>query len=127
MPRIAANWLCCVYEFRYASYCHYSQCRRFSGAVGNAIGGIEAEKFHITSGEEKISRYQKSKSGVLCFCSVCGSSLFGERIGGEFIHVRYGILNGDPTTKPRAHIHVASKAGWYEICDDLPQFSEFSS
>lgn len=30
-----------------------------------------------------------------------------------------------PSTKPSMHIFVGSKAPWYEILDDLPQFDGF--
>jgi hypothetical protein len=33
-----------------------------------------------------------------------------------------GTLDDDPRVKPQFHVHVASKAPWYEITDGLPQF-----
>ena len=32
-------------------------------------------------------------------------------------------LDDEPTARPAMHINIESKAPWYEICDDLPQFS----
>ncbi len=34
-------------------------------------------------------------------------------------------LDEEPTSKPVMHINVESKAPWYEILDDLPQFPGF--
>jgi hypothetical protein len=41
------------------------------------------------------------------------------------VHVTLGTIEGDPGIRPRAHIFVGSKAVWFEITDDLPQFVEF--
>jgi hypothetical protein len=38
--------------------------------------------------------------------------------------VRSGTLDGDPGLRPSAHIHVASRSPWYEICDPLPRKPE---
>ena len=37
---------------------------------------------------------------------------------------RDGTLIDAPTIRPGAHIFVGSKATWFEITDDLPQFEE---
>src|SRR5262249_1450697 len=38
--------------------------------------------------------------------------------------VSMGGLDGDPSAHPTRHIYVGSKAPWYDITDDLPQFAE---
>jgi hypothetical protein len=35
-----------------------------------------------------------------------------------------GSLVDAPTIRPTQHIYVGSKAAWFEITDDLPQFDE---
>jgi hypothetical protein len=35
-----------------------------------------------------------------------------------------GALDDDPGVQPRLHVYVASKAPWFTITDDLPQFAE---
>jgi len=35
-----------------------------------------------------------------------------------------GVLDGDVKLKPDAHVFVANKADWIEICDNLPQFKK---
>jgi hypothetical protein len=32
-----------------------------------------------------------------------------------------GALDDDPGIRPKVHMHVASKAPWFTITDDLPQ------
>ena len=58
-------------------------------------------------------------------CGRCGSLLFSVVRDGAFAHVTLGTLEGDPGIRPRAHIFVASKAPWFTITDDLPQYMGF--
>jgi hypothetical protein len=37
-----------------------------------------------------------------------------------------GSLIDTPSIRPSAHIFVGSKAPWFEIVDDLPQFEEYA-
>jgi hypothetical protein len=43
------------------------------------------------------------------------------------VHVAVGSLVDAPTIRPTAHIFVGSKAPWFEITDDLPQFDEYAT
>ncbi|WP_350145366.1 GFA family protein [Haliea sp.] len=131
MAIISGSCVCGAVEFSvqdkfiYSGYCHCSMCRKSSGASGTAIGGIPKEHFSVTTGEEHVKRFSRSKESVSCFCTNCGSTLYGEKPATAMVHVRYGALNSSPTLLPQAHMHVSSKADWYEILDELPQFSEF--
>lgn len=57
-------------------------------------------------------------------CGMCGSLLFSVVRGGAFLHVAMGTLIDDPTIRPTHHIFVGSKAPWFTIADDLPQYEE---
>jgi hypothetical protein len=120
--------LCGAVEYRipdalaYAGYCHCSDCRRFSGSAFSAYGGVQATDFVLTKGYDCITRYAKSEHTVLAFCRSCGSSLYAEKPSRGMIHVRLGTLDEVPTLTPQAHSFVGSKAGWFDVCDDLPQF-----
>jgi hypothetical protein len=46
-----------------------------------------------------------------CHCSNCR-------------HVAMGTLIDDPAIRPTKHIFVGSKAPWFKITDDLPQYDE---
>jgi hypothetical protein len=43
------------------------------------------------------------------------------------VHVALGSLVDSPTIRPREHIFVGSKAPWFEITDNLPQFDEYAT
>jgi hypothetical protein len=38
------------------------------------------------------------------------------------VHVTLGTLTDPPAIRPGAHIFVGSKAPWFTIADDLPQY-----
>lgn len=43
---------------------------------------------------------------------------------GAFVHVAMGTLVDDPSIRPMAHVFTGSKAPWFAITDDLPQYEE---
>ncbi|MDA0171329.1 GFA family protein [Solirubrobacter taibaiensis] len=60
-------------------------------------------------------------------CATCGSLLFSVVRDGAYVHVALGSLIDTPSIRPTHHIFVGSKAPWFEILDDLPQFDEHAS
>jgi hypothetical protein len=40
--------------------------------------------------------------------------------------IALGTLDDDPGIRPERHIYVGSKALWFEITDNLPQYDELS-
>lgn len=110
-------------EFLYAVNCHCSSCRRSTGAAFKPLAGIERVKVRVTNGEEGI--LMVGSPG--CHdkrCKTCGSLLFAVVRDGAFAHIAMGTLIDDPTIRPTAHIFVGSKAPWFTITDDLPQYDE---
>ena len=109
-------------DFRYAGYCHCSDCRRFSGSAFSAFGGVPRSSFRVLKGQDSIAHYRKSENTVLGFCRTCGSSLYADKPGRDMIHLRLGTLDEAPALQPQTHSYVGSKAPWFEIRDELPQF-----
>src|SRR4051794_38126434 len=64
------------------------------------------------------------EAGHDAHCGKCGSLLYSVVREGAFVHVAMGTLLDDPSIRPRAHIFVGSKARWFIITDDLPQYQE---
>ncbi len=46
-------------------------------------------------------------------------------IEGDEVSIPAGGIDGDPGVRPSVHIFTGSKAPWYSIADDLPQFERF--
>jgi hypothetical protein len=113
-------------EFAYAANCHCSACRAATGSAFKAFAGIEREKLTITQGLEDIAVFGEEDLNDTR-CGACGSFLFSVVRDGAFVHVALGSLVDAPTIRPTEHIFVGSKAAWFEITDDLPQFDEYAT
>jgi len=109
--------------FAYAMNCHCSNCRRTTGAAFKPIAGIERGKFSLTRGADNLLIVGEP-DGNDTHCKTCGSFLYSVVNGGAYIHVAMGGLVDDPSIRPSKHIFVGSKAPWYTITDDLPQFED---
>jgi hypothetical protein len=113
-------------EFRYAQNCHCSQCRAATGSAFKPFAGIEREKLEVTDGTESLLVFGEEDLNDTR-CAVCGSFLFSVVRDGAYVHVAMGSLVDAPSIRPSVHIFVGSKAPWFEISDDLPQFEEYAT
>jgi hypothetical protein len=110
-------------EFSYALNCHCSNCRRTTGAAFKPFAGIARDQFSVTRGEDDLMIHGDA-AGHDAHCRKCGSLLYSVVREGAFVHVAMGTLVDDPSIRPTAHIFVSSKASWFAITDDLPQYRE---
>jgi hypothetical protein len=112
--------------FLYAANCHCSLCRAATGSAFKAFAGIERDKLELTAGLDNLLVFGEDDSNHTR-CGVCGSFLFSVVRGGSYVHVAMGSLVDAPSIRPTHHIFVGSKAPWFEITDDLPQFEEYAT
>ena len=110
-------------EFVYAANCHCSNCRRTTGSAFKPFAGIERKKLVVTKGRDKLKIFGEI-DGNNTHCATCGSLLYSVVRDGAYVHVAMGTLVDDPTIRPTQHIFVGSKAPWFKITDDLPQYQE---
>ena len=96
--------------FEYALNCHWSQCRRTTGSAFKPLAGIEPSKLLVRRGEHEA---------LLRRLRLALYSLVRE---GRYVHVALGTLVDEPSIRPSMHICVGSKAGWFEITDQLSHF-----
>jgi hypothetical protein len=109
--------------FQYAMNCHCSRCRAATGAAFKPFAGIERGKLEITDGQDALLVVGDEDLNDTR-CGTCGSLLFSVVRDGAYVHVALGSLVHEPSIRPTKHIYVGSKAPWFEITDDLPQFDE---
>ena len=107
--------------FLYAMNCHCSNCRRTTGSAFKPFAGIEREKLTVTQGQEDLLIYGSGHAHD-AHCRKCGSLLYSVVRDGAFVHVAMGTLVDAPGIRPNRHIFVGSKAPWFTITDDLPQY-----
>jgi hypothetical protein len=111
-------------EFGYALNCHCSNCRRATGSAFKPFAGIERGKLRLKKGEDMLMIFGDPHAAHDVHCKVCGSLLYSIVREGAFVHVAMGTLVDQPSIRPTAHIFVGSKAAWFTITDNLPQFDE---
>ncbi len=107
--------------FEYALNCHCSRCRAGTGSAFKAFGGIPRDRLELLEGADRLLVWG-DEEGNHTRCAVCGSLLWSVVRGGGWVHVALGSLADEPSIRPEGHIFVGSKAPWFEITDDLPQF-----
>lgn len=104
--------------------CHCVQCRKAQGTVFATNTPVARSAFHLDSGAELLTEYESSPGKKRAFCSRCGSPIYSRRDDlPELLRIRAGLINEPLDVRPAAHFYVASKANWWGINDDLPQFA----
>jgi hypothetical protein len=112
--------------FLYAANCHCSRCRRATGSAFKPFAGIEREKLRLEKGAYSLKVVGEDDANDTR-CVSCGSLLYSVVRDGDFVHVAMGSLRDAPSIRPTHHIFATSKAGWFEITDQLPQFDEYGT
>lgn len=104
-------------------HCHCSVCRRLHGAPLVSWGGVKRAEFKYTSGEVQVKTFSFSEKADSLFCGTCGSRLIVDyKPEADMLYLALGAVDGDINAGKGFHQFVGSKAPWFEITDDLPQF-----
>jgi hypothetical protein len=77
----------------------------------------------VTEGKDNLLIFG-DETGNDTHSKLCGSLLYSLVRACAFVHVAMGTLVDAPTIRPTKHIFVGSKAPWFTITDDLPQYEE---
>lgn len=99
--------------------CHCTQCRRSTGHFMAATAAWHRD-FRLLS-EESLRWYASSDGAQRGFCARCGSTLFWQANGRDYISIAAGTLDGPSGLASACHIFVADKGDYYRIDDGLPQ------
>jgi hypothetical protein len=113
-------------DFEYAMSCHCSRCRAATGSAFKPFAGIRRDKLTLLTDADALQIVGSDELNDTR-CASCGSLLFSVVRDGEYVHVTLGSFIDTPSIRPTAHIFVGSKAPWFEITDDLPQFDQHTS
>ena len=105
--------------------CHCSMCRKLHASAFRTRARVATKDWTTLSGAESIKFYESSPGERKGFCSNCGSSLFTKfDAHPDALGFPLGTLDTDPGVKATRHVHVASKAPWFDIADNLPQLND---
>jgi hypothetical protein len=110
--------------FEYAFFCHCSRCRIRTGSAFASIAGIGIDKVQVTAGSDDLVIEGECSDGYGARCGRCHVFLFAAVRERQYMHVSLGVLEGTPNRLPDHHVYVGSKAPWFEITDELPQYDE---
>ncbi len=103
--------------------CHCTQCRKAQGTALVTNVPVASDAFRLAQGADLLSTYESSPGKQRVFCKTCGAPIFSQRDGlPGVLRIRLGLINEDIDAPLQAHFHTGSKANWWPICDDLPQF-----
>ncbi|MBV7484148.1 GFA family protein [Bordetella sp. BOR01] len=103
--------------------CHCAMCRKAHGAAFRTRATVQSKDFSWTRGENQVTWYSSSPGNYRGFCGACGTPLLSRfDHAPETYGLPLGALDDNPGIKAACHVHVANKAPWYDITDDLPQY-----
>ena len=106
-------------------HCHCSMCRKHHGTAFATWAVAPLSSFRLTAGADSIERYASSPGLHRSFCRHCGSVVPDAMEARGLVILPAGNLEGDLGMLPQFHMLTGSKAKWYRIEDDLPQYEEY--
>jgi hypothetical protein len=106
--------------------CHCSRCRRGRSAAHATNIFYPLAGFSWIRGESQVADFKvpDAQYFAVAFCRRCGSEVARPSTERQLVVVPAGSLDDDPGVRVSRHVFVGSKASWFEITDDLPQFAE---
>ena len=117
-----------AYEIRAAPLimrnCHCSRCRRGRSAAHATNVFYPADAFRWLRGESQVVDFALPDATYFgtAFCRRCGAGLPRVSTPRNMVVVPAGSLDVDPGVRPAVHIYAGSKAPWFGISDDVPQY-----
>jgi hypothetical protein len=106
--------------------CHCSRCRRGRSAAHATNIFYPLDAFRWTRGETQVVDFALPEARYFgtAFCRCCGSSVPRVSQARALVVVPAGVLDVDPGIRPSGHLYAGSKAPWFAISDDTPQYQE---
>jgi len=110
-------------EYSMLTNCHCSICRKAHGSAYGTYLAAHKDNFRWTSGAENIRFYESSTNGKRPFCPRCGASVAA--VMEQIAFMPAGSMDGNIDRPLDCHIFVGSKASWFDISDEAPQFEGY--
>jgi hypothetical protein len=104
--------------------CHCSQCRRQTGHFLAATAARRAD--FVLLHDEELRWYAASDAARRGFCGRCGSTLFWDGEGLDYLSIAAGSLDDSSALPLAGHIFTADKGGYYDIDPSEPQVPDGS-
>ena len=104
--------------------CHCSLCRKASGTNGTMVFVVPAAGFRWLEGEDRILTWKLRETYSSVRCRRCGSPVPAS-FDGKHVWVPPGLMDDALDSRLALHHHVASKADWDVIDEDLPHYDAY--
>ncbi|MDX1801368.1 MAG: GFA family protein [Marinobacter sp.] len=105
--------------------CHCQQCRKAQGTPLVTNIPVATASFRLVAGADLLAEFESSPGKKRCFCRNCGSPVISRRDDRpDVVRVRAGLIDGPLNVRPVSHAWTGSRADWWDILDDLPQYPE---
>ena len=95
--------------------CHCTQCRKQTGHY-MASTAAKLDKFRIVK-NDGLRWYRSSDMAQRGFCQICGSTLFWQGKGRDYVAIAAGSVDGETGQRIAGHIFCADKGDYYDITD----------
>ena len=107
--------------------CYCGRCRKVNGSPASPYVTGRKSDLRILKGAAAMKIYNVD-TNERSFCGLCGSSLFymDSRWPEECWPLASAIDTPLPTPERFVHIFVGSKAPWFPICAEGPQFDDYA-
>jgi hypothetical protein len=102
--------------------CHCGQCRRMTGHY-LAATAARLRNFRLLA-DATLRWFEASPRARRGFCATCGSTLFWQPHGRDYISIAAGSLDATGALATACHIHVADKGTYYQIEPGVPQVAD---
>lgn len=131
MASLKGECLCGKIAYQYQGltgnlvHCHCSRCRKWHGAAFRSRMVVRQDGYQIIRGKEYLSQYQSTPNVIKTFCKNCGSSLATiYPLRSHLLGLPIAGCEGELDPYQEFHIFTRSKATWWQITDDLPQYEQ---
>jgi hypothetical protein len=99
--------------------CHCVECRRWHGNVAASTAAARGDL--ILTGQRGLRWIASPQSDARArrgFCGECGSSLFWDAPGRDYVAIAAGSLDGETGLRVAGHWFTSQKGDWYQLPDD---------
>lgn len=130
---IAGGCLCGALQYQVAgplgpvASCHCAFCRRVHGAPFTTIVLVASAAVSWLPSSGEPARYETPLGNIRHFCGRCASPLWNRTPSTGLAAVVVSSLVEAAQPSPWMHVNVESKAPWFTIRDELPQFAGWPS
>ena len=109
--------------------CHCSKCRRVHGHFSAHASSKREDLKLVEEGGLKWYRSVTDETPDVYrgFCQECGSSLFWDARGDDYMYISAGTLDQPTGLKTIVHIWMSQAGDYYELTDDLEKCQEDTS